>query len=104
MLVSAPLDPPGLLDRLQAASRPPGSPPYTRAQILTSAIWALSIGGWLLTRWFKLTGEVRIDGLLSVQLDRLLFAPVVLVLWGTLIAQLRRGPMQPSLLINQERE
>ena len=94
--MSAPLDPPGLLDRLQAASRPPGSPPYTRAQILTSAIWALSIGGWLLTRWLNIMGEVRIDGLLSVQLECLLFALVVLVLW--------RGPLQPPLLIRRPRK
>ena len=100
--MSTPRDPPGLLDRLKATVKPPGSPTYTQAQILTTAIWVLSIGGLVLTSWFKLTGEVRIDGLFSVRLDRLMLA--LLVLWGTLIAQLRRGPLQPLLLINQHRE
>jgi len=101
--MATPSDSSGLLDRLKAAVKPTDSPTSTRAQIVAVAVLLLIGGVWVLLDLFGLTGEVRIDGLLSVSLDRLMRALLVLWLWGILIAELWRGPLQPPLLIGQGR-
>jgi hypothetical protein len=58
----------------------------------------LVFGGWMLTSSIAPTSEVRLFGLPPLRLVSLMSALVVLVLWGTQIATLWRGPMKPPLL------
>jgi hypothetical protein len=100
--MSTSLDSPGLLDRLRPHVLPAKDTVYTRAQLLVLALWMLVIGGWMLATNVAPTSEVRIDSLPPLRLVSLMSALFVLVLWGTLLATLWRGPMKPSLLARRK--
>jgi hypothetical protein len=100
--MSTPPDLPGLLDQFRPHVLPARDTVYTRAQLLVLALWMLVIGGWMLTTSIAPSSEVRIDGLPPLRLVSLMSALFVLVLWGTLIATLWRGPLKPPLLARRK--